>query len=105
MFTPIHLAAFRGNLTLMRLLRRHGADVFESAADGINMLHMATQGDSPVVIVNLLEKEMYVDMTDSNGRTPLHHAAIHGTEVAACYLLANGAKVNAQDNEGMTPLM
>lgn len=66
---------------------------------------MATQGDSPVVVVNLLERGLDIESVDESGKTPLHHAATHGTEVAACYLIAYGANVEARDNEGNTPLL
>ena len=36
--------------------------------------------------------------------TALHNAAAHGNEEIAAYLIAQGAEVNALDNEGETPL-
>jgi len=44
-FTALHFAAFHGNMNLIRMLVKHGADVLAINKQGINMLHVATQGD------------------------------------------------------------
>ena len=41
---------------------------------------------------------------DSNGWTPLHHAANIGDYQAATILIYNGAKVNSYSNQQRTPL-
>ena len=41
---------------------------------------------------------------DAQGRTPLHIAALRGNPRLANLLLHNGADVNAQDNDGNTPM-
>ena len=41
---------------------------------------------------------------DSNGYTPLHHAAQAGQPVVAEFLLAHGANVETTTNDGLTPL-
>ena len=48
--------------------------------------------------------EVDVNATDSQGRTPLHHAAEHRDTFLARFFLALGAQVNAVDNEQRTPL-
>lgn len=40
-FTPLHFAAFHGNMNLIRLLVQHGADVNAQNRQGINMLHVS----------------------------------------------------------------
>jgi ankyrin repeat protein len=47
---------------------------------------------------------MDVDVKDDKNCTSLHWAVIEGHEVAATYLLAWGANVNARDALGNTPL-
>ncbi|XP_046391435.1 arf-GAP with coiled-coil, ANK repeat and PH domain-containing protein 2 [Ischnura elegans] len=42
--------------------------------------------------------------TDDLSRTPFHQAIISGSVMACEYLFLNGAKINAQDAEGKTPL-
>ena len=44
-FTPLHFASFHGNMALIRLLVQHAADVNAKNRQGINMLHVAAQGD------------------------------------------------------------
>lgn len=44
-FTALHFAAFHGNMSLIRMLVKHGADVLAINKQGINMLHVSAQGD------------------------------------------------------------
>ncbi|KAL7910524.1 ankyrin, partial [Trichoderma velutinum] len=46
-----------------------------------------------------------VDETDSNGRTPLHCAALHGNAANIQLLVNGGANKEARDNKGYTPLL
>lgn len=43
-------------------------------------------------------------LQDEEGRTPLHFAADRGHAAAASRLLELGARIDAQDSDGMTPL-
>ncbi len=47
---------------------------------------------------------MLHELTDENGRTKLHHAALEGDATVARLLLDEGADVNATDRWGRTPL-
>jgi ankyrin repeat protein len=40
-FTALHFASFHGNTKMIKLLEQHGADIFASNSQGINMLHVA----------------------------------------------------------------
>jgi len=40
-FTALHFASFHGNLSLMRLLIKHGADISLENKNGLNMLHVS----------------------------------------------------------------
>jgi ankyrin repeat protein len=44
-FTALHFASFRGNIVLVRLLIEQHADISVRNKFGINMLHVAAQGD------------------------------------------------------------
>lgn len=37
-------------------------------------------------------------------RSPIHQAVLSGSVMSCAYLIANGIKLNAQDNKGLTPL-
>ena len=44
-FTALHFASFHGNLSLVRMLIKHGADIFMTNKNGLSMIHVAAQGD------------------------------------------------------------
>ena len=44
-FTALHFASFRGNLVLIKLLLKHGSDMHIKNFFGINVMHVAAQGD------------------------------------------------------------
>lgn len=50
-FTCIHYAVFRGNIELAMLLEEHGADIYAINKQGLTVIHIAAQGDSPVLMV------------------------------------------------------
>ncbi|MDF1738134.1 MAG: ankyrin repeat domain-containing protein [Verrucomicrobiales bacterium] len=57
--------------------------------------------DDPRVL-SLLGNDL--ELSDSSGRTPLHHAVIHGRGSLVRKLIALGATPAPQDSEGRTPL-
>ena len=59
-----------------------------------------------IVDVKFLLKECKANanLTDNQGWTPLHAAAIHGHTAMAQLLIENGADVDRPDNKGWTPL-
>ena len=103
-FTALHFAAFHGNISLIRLLVRHGADVHAINRQGINMLHVSAQGDSPVSLAYFLEKGLDINSKDFRESTPLHWAAFSNAECILNYIIAWGGDLNAQDSKGLTPL-
>ena len=44
-FTPLHLASFKGNMDAIRILEKYGANIHALNGFGLNMLHVAAQGD------------------------------------------------------------
>jgi ankyrin repeat protein len=44
-FTPIHLAAYRGNLAMIEYLIENGADMYLRNRHGMNAMHISAQGD------------------------------------------------------------
>lgn len=47
-FTALHYASFRGNVELCKLLVDNGADVNVRNHFGLNVMHIAAQGDQPI---------------------------------------------------------
>ena len=73
-FTALHLASFNGNLSIVRFLERHGADIFAENNFSLNALHVAAQGNQPSAIVYFLNKNFDVNCRDRVRSTPLHWA-------------------------------
>ena len=103
-FTALHFASFHGNINMIRLLVKHGADVNVVNKQGINMLHVAAQGDQPVAIAYFLEKGMKINSVDKCLSTPLHWAGFSGADLTLNYILAWGGDTELRDSKGLTPL-
>eukprot|EP00347_Sterkiella_histriomuscorum_P014181 403361851 len=103
-FYPLHFASFHGNVKLIKLLVKCGANVFARNKQGINMLHVAAQGDQAYSLTYFKNKNVSLIETDGEHSTPLHWACFAGSDTAIYYLLAWGLEVNARDNLGNTPL-
>jgi ankyrin repeat protein len=75
-WTPLHLAAFFGNLEAARLLLDAGADVHAVSQNALTNtpLHAATAGKHSDVAMLLLENEAKSDVVDAGGYTPLQIA-------------------------------
>ena len=71
---------------------------------GKRALHLAAERGGPLsLLLLLLLAGAEVNAEDVYGKTPLHSAAIAGSEAACRVLLEHGAEVNAQDQRGETP--
>ena len=44
-FTPLHFAAFNGNIQMVEFLIENGADPFRLNTENVSVLHAAAQGD------------------------------------------------------------
>ena len=103
-FYPLHFASFHGNVKLIQLLVKCGANVFARNKQGINMLHVAAQGDRAYSLTYFKNKNVNLTEIDGEKSTPLHWACFAGSDTAIYYLLAWGLDVNTTDNLGNTAL-
>ena len=55
-FSAIHFASFNGNLRMLNDLIKLGADVHSSNPQGMNVLHVAAQGDQPASMHFFIEQ-------------------------------------------------
>ena len=55
---------------------------------GINVMHVAAQGDQPLSLYYFKEKGVDLKSRDNRLSTPLHWACYSKSEIALCYLLA-----------------
>jgi ankyrin repeat protein len=77
-----------------------------TGSSGINLLHIAAQGDSQAAIAYLIEKKGFdVDHIDKNGMSALHQAARFGCELSVIYLISYKASIDLKDSAGLTPLL
>lgn len=112
--TPFLRAAWNGDIEVMRLLLEHGADPRVATAKGETALLLLAGAGWPLgqgfirsdeEIMEALELlvndfDMDVNTATGEGITPLMGAVFKGTNNVAEYLIAHGAKIDAEDNEG-----
>jgi len=115
--TPFLRAAYAGDITVMRLLLKHGADPKIAtyagttplmAAAGVNWVFDQTYDEGQK---NLLEAvkmcfELGMSVNDANsmGITAVMGAANRGSDEIIEYLVSKGARLDVKDVEGRSPL-
>jgi len=115
--TPFLRAAYAGDITVMRLLLKHGADPKIGTyagtsplmvAAGVNWVYDQTYDEGQK---NLLEAvklcfELGMSVNDANsmGITAVMGAANRGSDEIIEFLVSKGAKLDVKDKEGRTPL-
>ncbi len=115
--TPFVRAALSGDIEVMRLLLEHGADpniattqgsTALMAAAGINWIpgQTYTRGEADYVeaVKLCLEHGAPVNASNSLGLTAMHGAANRGWLSIMQILADHGAKIDAKDKEGRTPM-
>jgi ankyrin repeat protein len=119
--TAFLLGAKNTDLEVLKVLLDAGADINIPSADGTTALMVAAglamwyvgedggslpgQEDEAVEVVKLcVERGADVNAVNKMGETPLHGAAFRGVNAIAEYLVEKGAKLDAKDMRGWTPL-
>jgi len=73
--TPLHLACFKGDLVLVELLLRYGADVnIQNNVAGRTPLHVAADGYHDSIVELLLKHKANINVQDHFGKTPADYA-------------------------------
>jgi ankyrin repeat protein len=124
-YTPLHWATYYGHLEIAAILISRGADLDAEDPTYSTPLYLAAEQGHPKVVEFLISKGAEVNVKSNKwGYTPLQRAAwesvtmrkhLGGRTVAEAelnenyleivgMLLEKGAKVNARDNGGKTPL-
>ena len=88
----------------IRILEKYGANIHALNGFGLNMLHVAAQGDVAPPLYYFKERGVDLNLQDHRGSTPLHWACYSNSEIALSYLLAWGPNLNIRDKDGYTPL-
>jgi len=111
--SPLHYAAFYRKIECSGILKELGTDLSlknnegQTAIDVYNKkyasteLHWWTELDDLKKVSSLvLENKVNINAQDSDGRTPLQIAAIHGNKEILKFLLLQGADPKIADKEG-----
>ena len=102
---PIHLAASRGFVAVVKLLLDYGAAIeAKSTLDGTEALYQAARSGHKAVVRLLLEHGAAIEATDQSGHRPIHTAAGRGHVAIVQMLLEKGAAIDAKDQYGYTPI-
>jgi ankyrin repeat protein len=107
MRTPLHSAAYFGNLEVVQKLIEYGADISAEDQNGHTPLYDGSEGYHPKdcsVLRFLLERGADVNARTKQGETPLLRASIYGALEVVRVLLEHGADVTAKDDRGRTAL-
>ena len=102
---PLILAAWHGNISIVKLLLDRDADVNAINFDGNNALHCAAYRGFPDVAALLLTSKATVDVMDGlTGKTALVKAAYAGRTNIVHQLLKSHADTSMEDRQGYTAL-
>ena len=103
--TALHYAVTNGNIKIVQLLKKLGANLEAVTNTGKNIMHIASGSNQPSMLIYLLLHEAQdISSVDENGSTPLHWACYYSAEESVNYLLSLNVDINAQDKENFTPL-
>ena len=98
-------AAFRGNYKTFQKLLDNGAYLNSTNISGLNVLHLAAQGNCLNIIVSLTEKYIFnINAQDNNGNTALHWAVYFNNQQSIDYLLYYNIDISIKDNNNCTAL-
>lgn len=73
-WTALHYASFQGNLDAIHSLIENQADYKILNNNGLNMLHVAAQGDTAPPLYLFKNLGLDLNAQDKRGSTPLHWA-------------------------------
>ena len=103
--TPLHYAAYEGNLEISKLLINNGADYTTVTNLGKNVLHLTAEGNQPSLMLYYFDKKIFdISCQDFNKSTPLHWACYSGAFESIKFLINLNAEINSFDKNELTPL-
>jgi ankyrin repeat protein len=114
--TALMKAATTSDVALVRILLDRGADptittkdgtTTVMAAAGLNWAEISSLGteEASIQVISLfLEKGVDINAANARGETAAHAAAQRGADKVLQYLFDHGAKIDAKDKDGRTPM-
>lgn len=101
--TVLCLASEKGDLSMVDLLLRNGADPNNQFRDDKTALFYACENNHPKVVERLLDAGAFVNPIDAGFRTPLHEASNRNHHQVVHLLLERGADPFVVDRRGNMP--
>ncbi len=102
--TPLMLAVMNGDLSMVKLLLRHGAAVDARDEFGFTALFMAISDRRPDIADTLLHYGANPNIGDDLHMTALCWAILMGDNAVADTLLKDRANPNQKDEDGIAPI-
>jgi ankyrin repeat protein len=105
--SSINLACMKGNLEVVEILQKHGANMEHKGLTSWTPLHHASANNHPELCEHLLKLGVDIEARSDAGYTPLHNAARWGFVKCCQVLIKHGAEKEARLNKdyyGYTPL-
>ncbi|CAN6688957.1 unnamed protein product [Malus baccata var. baccata] len=108
-WTPLHYAAFKGNLEAVRVLMQCDSSAcYILDKSGMSALHVAAYAGHPKIMDHLIRcRPDTCDLLNAKGRTFLHSAVLGGQTNVVKYVLKTPKLerlINEADEDGNTPL-
>ena len=101
-YTPLHLAARDGTLSVFERLLAKGADISATDFNGRTAIHKAAMGGRASVIEKILDIGDDIDVKGQvDGETALHKAIRHGSVRCVTFLLERGADPTVENLLGL----
>ena len=102
--TPLHIAAFYGNVKASAFLISKGADINAQDRVGMTPLHVAVISGGRREVNLLVEEKADISLRTASGQTVLHLSAATGQPKLTRFLIDSGADPMAEDSKGKNPL-
>ena len=106
--TPLHVAAMKGHIALMKILMDFGADPSTYTSEGDNVLHLSLMEGRGEVVKFLLERRfvprLNVNSENKNGASPLSIAAEKSDIDSIDLLIKAGAHAHKTNKKSRSPL-
>jgi ankyrin repeat protein len=96
-FTPLHAAAYSGDIGIAELLLEHGADVNARSELLVSPLHAAAEENHADMVKLLIARGARLDATEAGGYTPLTRVSIKNRTDMIVLLKQNGAECQPEN--------